>query len=106
MSSLNKEVVTGIVQVIKYAQDRVKAGSSSISLSDLANAGYKGRDEDAKTHIFEFVKDGLGSLTIDIQDRIAVGNYDDVWKMTNGYFNRIGMGTSEPEPIDPDFTEL
>ncbi|MEK6899790.1 MAG: hypothetical protein AABX05_01570, partial [Nanoarchaeota archaeon] len=101
--NLHKEVVTGIVQVIKFLEDKRKEGVSSLGFGELFKAGFRGRTEGAKIYICEFVKDGVVNLRQEDIDAVVKGDYGALWSGTNTYFKRLGYDPVNPEPIFPDF---
>ncbi len=98
----NKEVVTGVVQVIKYVSDMRSRGITSIGFDKLIEAGYRGRAEEAQTYIFEFIKDGIVNLREELINEVISGNYESVWRSTNDWLKGLGYEPVEPEDIFPE----
>lgn len=98
--NLHREVVSGIVQVVKYLSEQNNKGIKSIGFGELMNAGRSGRTPEAQTYILEFVKDGIGSLQKKHIDDVVNGNYEVIWDTVNRYLKFRGYTLVEPEPID------
>jgi hypothetical protein len=103
VNELHNEVVTGIVQVIKYLADK-RAKGAMPSFGEAMSVGFNGRTEDAQTYICEFVKDGVVNLRQEDIDAVVKGDYVNIWKSTNNYLKGFGYDPVEPEPISPNFT--
>ena len=100
---LHKEVVTGIVQVIKYLADLSKEEKPSVGFMELykIGCGEKGeKSEEARTFIFEFIKDGVINLKLEAMKEVVDGNYDRVWKVTNDWLQGFGYAPVTSESID------
>lgn len=101
---MHKEVVTGIVQVIRHFANKRSDSSATVTLRELLEVSFRGKTEEAKTYICEFVKDGVVNLRQQDIDAVLKGDYGDVWKCTNVYLKRFGYDPVKPEPISLDLT--
>ena len=99
----NKEVVTGVVQVIRYIAEKRHKG---ISFDGILEAGYRGRAEEAHDWILEFVKDGVLNLKKEYVDEVMNGNYERIWRSTNDWLENFGYEPIEPEAIFPESAEV
>jgi hypothetical protein len=110
---LQEEVVTGVVDVIKYISDKRKTGVNSIGFDELTEVGFKGKSEKAQSYILEFIKDGIVNLRQDSIDEILRGNYELVRESAKVYLGRfehdpkpaIDMKKRESLPKEGDMSE-
>lgn len=98
-AGLHKEVVTGIVQVIKHLAGLLEKGKGT-NLGELYEVGCRGRSKEAHSFILEFIKDGVVNLTREQIKEVADGNYERVWASTNTRLQGFGFAPASPEPID------
>ena len=96
---LHKEVVMGIIQVIKFLNELMKKDGET-SLTELFSIGTKDRREDSHNFILEFIKDGVVNLTKDQIIKVAAGSYDGLWESTNENLRQCGYQPEKPEKID------
>jgi hypothetical protein len=96
---LHKEVVTGIVQMIKSAIEQLH-DSGSASFEIFCNTGLKGKSVTAQTFIAEFAKDGMANITWPDMKKVEAGDYTDIWTLTNKYLTGFGHDSIEPVSID------
>lgn len=99
-SELHKEVVTGVVQVIKYLDGLPKnQGKCLVNFMELQNIGCDGKSAKARFFIFEFIKDGLINLGPEEIRDVRGGNYDGIWRTINEWLQHFGYSPVEPEPV-------
>lgn len=104
-AGLHKEVVTGIVQVIKHLPGLLEKGKGT-NLGELYDVGCRDRSKTAQLFIFEFIKDGVVNLTREQIKEVADGNYEMVWAFTNTRLQGFGYAPVSPEPKEVDEPRL
>lgn len=95
---LHKEVVTGIVQMVKFVSGMKK--NEITTLKKLSGLGSKWKSDTAQTFILEFAKDGIVNSLKDTLDKVAGGDYSAVWKFVNGYLSHFGYSPVDPVDIE------
>lgn len=98
--NLHKEVVTGVVQVIKCLTQNKGEIRARLTYKSLMDAGCTGKSEEAQMWIFEFIKDGVCNVSLETMTKVGGGDYSGIWKMTNEYLKCFGHAPVEPVPID------
>ena len=94
---LHKEVVTGIVQILRYV-DRTIKGKGHPDFGKAWKIGIKGKSGRAQMFIGEFVKDGIVGLKQETVDKAIAGDYAWIWEMTNDFLEHFGHPSVEPTP--------
>jgi len=98
--NLHREVVTGIVQMIRVLRQARRDGKSGVPFDELLAVGSEGKSSEAQIFICEFAKDGIPSLRQEVLRRILDGDYTDLWRSANHYLAGFGHPRVEPVPIE------
>ena len=97
--TLHREVVTGVLQMIRFAVETIDSGHSP-SLRELCDVGFAAKSDTAQMFICEYAKDGIINLRVEEARKIIAGDYSSIWSLTNSYLTGFGYDPIEPVALE------